>query len=79
MDILAKLMGHDIYVHREYYRLPAETLQLTIISKVLIALEKGGNITGSQANSSALLCSGRQLKTHNLRCHHATKRIYSFR
>ncbi|CAI5686492.1 unnamed protein product [Oreochromis niloticus] len=41
MDILANFLGHDIRVHREYYRLPEGTLELAKVSKVLIALEQG--------------------------------------
>lgn len=41
MDDLAKFLGHDIRIHREYYRLPEGTLQLAKISKVLMALERG--------------------------------------
>lgn len=37
-------MGHDIRVHREYYRLSDETTQLAKISKLLISLDKG-NLT----------------------------------
>ncbi|KAF3857122.1 hypothetical protein F7725_008981 [Dissostichus mawsoni] len=41
MDILANFLGHDIHVHRQYYRLPEGTLQLAKVSKVLLALERG--------------------------------------
>ena len=41
MDQLANFMGHDIRIHREYYRLPEGTLQLAKISKVLMAPEQG--------------------------------------
>nr|XP_054606750.1 uncharacterized protein LOC107395173 [Nothobranchius furzeri]XP_054606751.1 uncharacterized protein LOC107395173 [Nothobranchius furzeri] len=41
MDNLADFLGHDIRVHRQYYRLPEGTLQLAKISKVLMALERG--------------------------------------
>nr|XP_043879455.1 uncharacterized protein LOC122767933 isoform X2 [Solea senegalensis] len=41
MDQLATFLGHDIRVHREFYRLPESTLQLAKISKLLIAMEKG--------------------------------------
>ncbi|XP_028974570.2 uncharacterized protein LOC109615233 isoform X1 [Esox lucius] len=41
MDQVAKFMGHDIRVHREYYRLSENTMQLAKISKLLIAIEKG--------------------------------------
>ena len=42
LDTLARFMGHDIRVHREYYRLPEETLQVAKISKLLLKMEKGG-------------------------------------
>ncbi|KAG7465900.1 hypothetical protein MATL_G00159130 [Megalops atlanticus] len=42
LDELADFLGHDIRVHREYYRLPEGTLQLAKISKILMALETGG-------------------------------------
>lgn len=41
LDILARFMGHDIRVHREYYRLPEETTQLAKVAKVLHALDGG--------------------------------------
>lgn len=41
IDSLAQFMGHDIRVHREYYRLADETMQLAKISKVLLNMEKG--------------------------------------
>ncbi|KAF3855394.1 hypothetical protein F7725_023449 [Dissostichus mawsoni] len=41
MDILANFLGHDIRVHRQYYRLPEGTLQLAKVSKVLLALQQG--------------------------------------
>ncbi|XP_077422403.1 uncharacterized protein LOC144052330 isoform X2 [Vanacampus margaritifer] len=41
LDQVADFLGHDIRVHREYYRLPEATTQLAKISKLLIAMEKG--------------------------------------
>ncbi|XP_064208087.1 uncharacterized protein LOC135263699 isoform X2 [Anguilla rostrata] len=41
LDQLADFLGHDIRVHRQYYRLPEGTLQLAKISKILMALEQG--------------------------------------
>ena len=43
LDILAKFLGHDIRVHREFYRLPQETLQVAKVSKLLLASEQGLN------------------------------------
>ena len=41
LDQLADFMGHDIRVHRQFYRLPEGTLQLVKISKILMAMEQG--------------------------------------
>lgn len=41
LDQVADFLGHDIRIHREYYRLPEATTQLAKISKLLIAMEKG--------------------------------------
>lgn len=41
LNQVADFLGHDIRVHREYYRLPEATTQLAKISKLLLALEKG--------------------------------------
>ena len=41
LDILANFLGHDIMVHRAYYRLPEDTVQMTKVAKILFALEKG--------------------------------------
>ncbi|XP_039525901.1 uncharacterized protein LOC120478179 [Pimephales promelas] len=41
LDQVANFLGHDIRVHREYYRLPEATTQLAKISKLLLAMEKG--------------------------------------
>ncbi|KAJ8306755.1 hypothetical protein KUTeg_015692, partial [Tegillarca granosa] len=46
LDVLAKFMGHNIKVHREYYRLPENTLQLAKVSKILLNLESG-NLKGT--------------------------------
>ncbi|XP_030854616.1 uncharacterized protein LOC115918254 [Strongylocentrotus purpuratus] len=44
MDALANFMGHDIRIHREYYRLPDAAMQVAKISKILFAMEgKAGN------------------------------------
>ena len=41
LDILAQFMGHDIRVHRSYYRLPEATVQVAKISKLLLLMESG--------------------------------------
>ena len=59
LDILARFMGHDIRVHREYYRLPEKTLQVAKISKLLLRMEKGGyGLTAGQSLDSVELEDG---------------------
>ena len=36
LDQFADFLGHDISVHRKYYRLPEGTLQLAKASKILM-------------------------------------------
>nr|XP_057918564.1 uncharacterized protein LOC131109977 [Doryrhamphus excisus]XP_057918565.1 uncharacterized protein LOC131109977 [Doryrhamphus excisus]XP_057918566.1 uncharacterized protein LOC131109977 [Doryrhamphus excisus]XP_057920422.1 uncharacterized protein LOC131115987 isoform X1 [Doryrhamphus excisus]XP_057920423.1 uncharacterized protein LOC131115987 isoform X1 [Doryrhamphus excisus] len=50
LDQVADFLGHDIRVHREYYRLPEATTQLAKISKLLLAMEKG-SITNLQGKT----------------------------
>lgn len=42
LDILAAFMGHDIRIHREFYRLPEATVQVAKVSKLLMRMENGG-------------------------------------
>ena len=51
LDMLAQWMGHDIRVHREYYRLPEDTLQLAKLSKLLLAMENGTIQSGQDLDS----------------------------
>lgn len=41
LDQLATFMGHNIEVHREFYSLPEETLQMAKVSRILLALQSG--------------------------------------
>lgn len=41
IDGLAKFLGHDIRVHREYYRLQDDIFITSKISKLLLAMDKG--------------------------------------
>ena len=41
LDMLANFLGHDIRVHREFYRLPEATMQVAKISKLLMCMEQG--------------------------------------
>jgi len=41
LDSLATFMGHDLRVHTQFYRLPLDVMQITRISKLFLAAEKG--------------------------------------
>ena len=40
-DTLANFMGHDIHIHRQFYRLPDNLLEAAKVSKVLHAMNQG--------------------------------------
>ncbi|XP_059892526.1 uncharacterized protein LOC132446309 [Gadus macrocephalus] len=41
LDQLATFMGHDVEIHREFYRLPDETLHVAKVNNILHALQDG--------------------------------------
>jgi hypothetical protein len=41
LDQLAQFMGHDIAIHREFYRLPNDIVQTAQVCKVLLSMENG--------------------------------------
>ena len=40
-DIIAKFMGHDIRVHRNFYRLPENTVELAKVAKIMYLINTG--------------------------------------
>jgi hypothetical protein len=48
LDWLARHLGHDIRIHREYYRLHESTIEIAKISKLLLAVDcgKAGSLKG---------------------------------
>lgn len=41
LELLCSFMGHDIKVHRKFYRLPEGTLQVAKLGRILVAMERG--------------------------------------
>jgi hypothetical protein len=41
LDLLAQFMGHSIQVHRNFYRLPENTLQSAMLAKLFLSMENG--------------------------------------
>ena len=50
VDWLARHLGHDIRVHRQFYRLHESTAELAKVSKLLLAVD-AGNIEQVQGKS----------------------------
>lgn len=59
LEQVARFMGHDIRVHRDFYRQTDKTFQIAIISKLLFAIEKGtGTLKGKNLSTINLSVSG---------------------
>ena len=56
LEWLARHMGHDINVHRQYYRLQDSTIELARVSKLLLAIDEGkaGDYRGKSLDSIAI-------------------------
>ena len=56
LEIMASFMGHDITVHRSFYRLPQETLQVARMGRLLTAFNNGtiGQYTGKSIDDIPL-------------------------
>ena len=51
-DWLARHLGHDVRVHREFYRLQENAVELTKVSRLLLAVDQGEahKFTGKKLN-----------------------------
>ena len=41
LEMVASYLGHDLQVHKDFYRLPEETLQLAKCGKLLMMMDSG--------------------------------------
>ena len=41
LDMLENYMGHDVRVHKQYYRLPDDVLQTSKLAKVFLLMDSG--------------------------------------
>ena len=62
LDWLARHMGHNISVHREYYRLHDSTLELAKVGKVLLAVDEGNSLKWLGRNLDQIQLDGKLLK-----------------
>ena len=60
-DILADFMTHDLLIHRNFYWLPEDTLQMAKVTKVLHAISEGtlGHLKGKDFDSIGFNAQGR--------------------
>lgn len=59
LEQVARFMGHDIRVHRDFYRQTDKTFQIAKISKLLFAMEQGtGTLKGKNLNTIDLSVCG---------------------
>ncbi|XP_060081304.1 uncharacterized protein LOC132560656 [Ylistrum balloti] len=56
LDILAQFLGHDVKVHRNFYRLPEDTIQIAKVGKLLMAANKGtlGKFSGKSLDDISI-------------------------
>jgi len=68
LDLLANFLGHDVRVHREFYRLPEQTLQVAKVSKLLIAMEHGEtvNLQGRNLDNVSVDVPGETIYLYSL-------------
>ena len=83
LDILADFMGHDIKVHRKFYRLPDEVIQIAKVSKFLHVLEQGklAKFQGKTLDDIEIPQDELECKYHcksNKKCHHYFEKMGSF-
>ena len=41
MGWLARHMGHDIHIHKEFYRMQESTLEIAVVGNLLLAIDEG--------------------------------------
>lgn len=53
---MANFLGHDIEVHRSFYRLPQDTLQIARMGRLLTAFDNGtiGQYSGKRLEEIAV-------------------------
>lgn len=54
-------MGHELSVHRQYYRLQEDVIEMAKVSKLLLAVEMGKAHTFSGMSVDDIRLEGKQL------------------
>lgn len=61
LEIIAGFLGHDLTVHRDFYRLPEDTLQIAKCGKLFMMMDQDriGELAGKSLNEIELDISGK--------------------
>ena len=62
VDWLARHLGHDIRVHRDFYRLHESTIEIAKVSKLLIAVDNGQTSKWAGKSRGEMSIVGKNLK-----------------
>ena len=62
LDLLATFIGHDVRVHRDFYRMPKSTTQVAMVSKLLMAAERGSGTGEVRASRTSMKYSQKEEK-----------------
>jgi len=67
LDQFATFMGHSINIHRSFYRLPEDTLQLAKVSKILLAMDSNemNKYSGLSLDEIEISSSGKLMNVSN--------------
>lgn len=56
LDVLARFLGHDIRAHREFYRLPENTIEIVKTGQLLSSLNERREGDSANYSGEILLC-----------------------
>jgi hypothetical protein len=65
MGWLANHLGHDIHVHKEYYRLPQTTLEMAVVGNLLMAVDEGRAHQFKGKNPRDITLAGMFINSHS--------------
>lgn len=77
MGWLAKHLGHDIHIHKGFYRMQESTLEMAVVGNLLVAIDegrahkfKGRNLRDIQLEGMKIILLSLYSQTVNYPCHY---------
>jgi hypothetical protein len=65
MRWLANHLGHNIHVHKDYYRLPQSTLEMAVVGNLLMAVDEGRAHQFKGKNPREITLAGMSIDSHS--------------